>query len=160
MVSAGELGGVLELVLTRLAEFQEKAQKIKNKVVAAMVYPVIVLVLAIAIMVFLLVFIVPKFEAIFQDMLGDKPLPAITLFVIGVSNAVKEQLDRSSSARSCSRSSACKLAGRTRRRTRRDRSDQAAHAALRRSAAQERDLPLHAHARHARHQRRADPCRR
>jgi type IV pilus assembly protein PilC len=70
MVRAGEIGGVLELVLTRLAEFQEKAQKIKNKVVAAMVYPIIVLFLAIAIMGFLLVFIVPRFEAIFQDMLA------------------------------------------------------------------------------------------
>jgi type IV pilus assembly protein PilC len=85
MVKAGELGGVLEVVLTRLAEFQEKAQKIKNKVVAAMVYPIIVLVLAMAIMTFLLVFIVPRFEAIFHDMLGDKPLPTITLFVISVS---------------------------------------------------------------------------
>jgi type IV pilus assembly protein PilC len=90
MVRAGELGGVLELVLTRLAEFQEKAQKIKNKVVAAMVYPVIVMFLAVGILAFLLVFIVPKFEAIFQDMLGDKPLPGITLFVIGASNMVKE----------------------------------------------------------------------
>jgi type IV pilus assembly protein PilC len=89
MVKAGELGGVLEVVLTRLAEFQEKAQKIKNKVVAAMVYPIIVLVLAVGIMTFLLVFIVPKFEAIFHDMLGDKPLPAITLFVINVSGFVQ-----------------------------------------------------------------------
>jgi type IV pilus assembly protein PilC len=89
MVRAGELGGVLEVVLTRLAEFQEKAQKIKNKVVAAMVYPIIVMALAIAIMAFLLVFIVPRFEQIFKDMLGDKPLPGITLFVIGVSNGVK-----------------------------------------------------------------------
>src|ERR1700719_3255637 len=88
MVKAGELGGVLEVVLTRLAEFQEKAQKIKNKVAAAMVYPLIVLVLALAIMTFLLVFIVPKFEAIFHDMLGDKPLPTITIFVIGVSRFV------------------------------------------------------------------------
>src|SRR2546425_3036001 len=89
MVKAGELGGVLELVLGRLAEFQEKAAKIKNKVVAAMVYPIIVMTMAISIMGFLLVFIVPKFEAIFHDMLGDKPLPTITLFVIGVSNFVK-----------------------------------------------------------------------
>ncbi len=89
MVRAGEVGGVLELVLTRLAEFQEKAQKIKNKVVAAMVYPIIVMFLAIVIMAFLLVFIVPRFEQIFKDMLGDKPLPTITLFVIAVSNAVK-----------------------------------------------------------------------
>ena len=86
MVRAGELGGVLEVVLTRLAEFQEKAQKVKNKVVAAMVYPVIVLVLALGIMTFLMIFIVPRFQAIFHDMLGDKPLPTITLFVIGVSD--------------------------------------------------------------------------
>lgn len=91
MVRAGELGGVLELVLNRLAEFQEKAQKIKNKVVAAMVYPIIVMFLALLIMVFLLVFIVPRFEQIFKDMLGDKPLPAITRFVIGASNAIKDR---------------------------------------------------------------------
>jgi type IV pilus assembly protein PilC len=89
MVKAGELGGVLEVVLTRLAEFQEKATKIRNKVKSAMVYPIIVMIMAIAIMVFLLVFIVPKFEAIFHDMLGDKPLPGITLFVIGVSRFVQ-----------------------------------------------------------------------
>ena len=92
MVKAGELGGVLELVLLRLAEFQEKAQKIKNKVVAAMFYPIIVLIIAIAIMGFLLVFIVPKFEAIFADMLGGKPLPALTQFVIAASNAVKNNI--------------------------------------------------------------------
>jgi type IV pilus assembly protein PilC len=90
MVKAGELGGVLELVLGRLAEFQEKAQKIKNKVVAAMVYPIIVMTMAITIMGFLLVFIVPKFQAIFHDMLGDKPLPVITQFIIGLSSALKD----------------------------------------------------------------------
>jgi type IV pilus assembly protein PilC len=91
MVKAGELGGVLEVVLTRLAEFQEKAQKIKNKVLAAMVYPIIVLVLALGIMAFLLVFIVPRFQAIFHDMLGDKPLPTITLFVIAISEFMQNQ---------------------------------------------------------------------
>src|SRR5256714_8541797 len=90
MVKAGEIGGVLELVLTRLAEFHEKAAKIKNKVAAAMVYPIIVMTMAIAIMGFLLVFIVPKFEAIFHDMLGDRPLPVITVFVITVSRFVQE----------------------------------------------------------------------
>jgi type IV pilus assembly protein PilC len=90
MVKAGEVGGVLEVVLTRLAEFHEKAAKIKNKVKSAMVYPVIVMTLAMAIMAFLLVFIVPKFEQIFHDMLGDKPLPTITLFVISVSKFVQE----------------------------------------------------------------------
>ncbi len=90
MVKAGELGGVLDLVLNRLAEFQEKAQKIKNKVVSAMFYPVIVLCIAIIIMGFLLVFIVPKFEQIFDEMLGGKPLPALTRFVIAASNTVKQ----------------------------------------------------------------------
>src|SRR5947207_2840509 len=75
MVKAGEVGGVLELVLTRLSEFQEKAAKIKNKILAAMVYPGIVMTMAIGIMTFLLIFIVPRFEMIFQDLLGDKPLP-------------------------------------------------------------------------------------
>jgi len=89
MVKAGELGGVLELVLNRLAEFQEKAQKVKNKVVAAMAYPVIVLIIAILIMLFLLAFIVPKFEQIFRDMLNGRPLPAITQWVIAASNGVK-----------------------------------------------------------------------
>ncbi len=90
MVKAGEVGGVLELVLIRLAEFQEKAQRIKNKVVAAMFYPIIVLFIAVAIMGFLLVFIVPKFEQIFHDMLNGKPLPALTQFVIDTSRAVKD----------------------------------------------------------------------
>src|SRR6266581_740449 len=85
MVKAGELGGVLEVVLGRLAEFQEKAQKIKGKVLSAMIYPAIVMTMAVTIMGFLLVFIVPKFEAIFHDMLGDKPLPGITIFVISIS---------------------------------------------------------------------------
>jgi type IV pilus assembly protein PilC len=90
MVKAGEVGGVLELVLNRLSEFQEKAAKVKNKVIGAMVYPIIVITMAVGIMGFLLVFIVPKFEAIFHDMLGDKPLPPITTFVIGASNLVKD----------------------------------------------------------------------
>ena len=89
MVKAGEVGGVLELVLNRLSEFQEKAAKIKNKVVAAMVYPGIVMTMAVGILGFLLVFIVPKFETIFHDLLGDKPLPPVTRFVIGASDFLK-----------------------------------------------------------------------
>jgi type IV pilus assembly protein PilC len=91
MVKAGELGGVLELVLNRLAEFQEKAEKIKNKVVAAMFYPVVVIIIAMLILAFLMVFIVPKFQAIFHDMLGGKELPGITQFVINISNVLKTQ---------------------------------------------------------------------
>jgi type IV pilus assembly protein PilC len=91
MVKAGELGGVLEIVLSRLAEFQEKSQKIKGKVVSAMVYPLVVLVIAGAILSFLLVFIVPKFQQIFQDALPGKPLPGITLFVIACSHLLVSQ---------------------------------------------------------------------
>ncbi len=91
MVKAGEAGGVLELVLNRLSEFQEKAAKIKNKVMAAMVYPGIVMTMAVGIMSFLLVFIVPRFEAIFHDILGDKPLPPVTRFVLAVSDLMKHR---------------------------------------------------------------------
>ncbi len=84
MVKAGELGGVLEVVLDRLASYQEKAQKLKNKIVSAMVYPVIVLFIAGAILTFLLLFIVPKFEQMFTEM--NIKLPAISEFVFGLSN--------------------------------------------------------------------------
>ena len=90
MVKAGELGGVLEVVLARLAEFQEKAMKIKGKVVAAMFYPVAVLIVAVAILIILMVFVVPKFELIFKDMLPGQDLPAFTRFVLGISNVIKD----------------------------------------------------------------------
>src|SRR5436190_9937781 len=91
MVKAGELGGVLEVVLARLAEFMEKAEKIKGKVIAAMFYPVAVMVVAVAILGVLMVFVVPKFQQIFVDMLGPgKTLPGFTLFVLGISRAIKD----------------------------------------------------------------------
>ncbi|MEM6821284.1 MAG: type II secretion system inner membrane protein GspF [Verrucomicrobiota bacterium] len=92
MVKAGELGGVLEIVLSRLAEFQEKAQRIRGKVISAMVYPIVVLVIAVGILAFLLLFIVPKFEAIFKDMLGNKPLPLLTSIVIDISRLVQSNI--------------------------------------------------------------------
>jgi len=88
MVKAGEAGGVLETVLLRLAEFMEKAERIKNKVKSAMIYPVVVMIAAMGILTFLMVFIIPKFNDIFKELLGGKSLPALTQFVIGVSNAV------------------------------------------------------------------------
>jgi len=88
MVKAGEAGGVLEVVLNRLAEFAEKAERIKNKVKGAMVYPIVVFVAAIGITSFLLVAVIPKFKDIFNDLLEGKPLPAITQFVMSASNLV------------------------------------------------------------------------
>ena len=89
MVKAGEAGGVLEVVLNRLAEFAEKAQKIKNKVKGAMIYPSVVLVAAIGITAFLLVAVIPKFQQVFNDILGGQSLPAITEFVMGASEFVQ-----------------------------------------------------------------------
>lgn len=88
MVRAGEAGGVLEVVLNRLAEFAEKGEKIKNKVKGAMVYPIVVLVAAVGITGFLLVAVIPKFKDIFNDLLEGKPLPAITQFVMDASHLV------------------------------------------------------------------------
>ena len=89
MVKAGEAGGVLEVVLGRLAEFAEKAERIKNKVKGAMIYPIVVLVAAIGITAFLLVAVIPKFQQVFNDMLGGAALPPITQFVINASEFVQ-----------------------------------------------------------------------
>ena len=89
MVKAGEAGGVLEVVLGRLAEFAEKSEKIKNKVKGAMIYPIVVLVAAIGITAFLLVAVIPKFQQVFNDMLNGQALPAITQFVIDASEFVQ-----------------------------------------------------------------------
>ena len=89
MVKAGEAGGVLEVVLNRLAEFAEKAQKIKNKVKGAMIYPSVVLFAAIGITAFLMIAVIPKFQQVFNDILGGQSLPAITEFVMSCSEFVQ-----------------------------------------------------------------------
>jgi len=92
MVKAGELGGVLEVVLSRLSEFMEKAQKIKGKVIAAMFYPVAVLVVATAILLILMVKVVPSFKQVFEGMLEGSQLPAFTRLVLGISEAIKDHI--------------------------------------------------------------------
>ena len=89
MVKAGELGGVLEVVLNRLAEFQEKAQKIKGKVIAAMFYPVAVLVVATVILGVLTVIVIPKFKEVFAGLGEGRPLPGFTTFVLNVSDTIR-----------------------------------------------------------------------
>jgi type IV pilus assembly protein PilC len=90
MVKAGELGGVLEVVLKRLAEFSEKAQKIKGKVKAALFYPVAVLIVAVGIMILLMVMVVPKFKEVFSGM--GMQLPWFTNFVMGISDIIKNNI--------------------------------------------------------------------
>jgi type IV pilus assembly protein PilC len=83
MVKAGEAGGALEVILQRLAEFKEKSQSLKRKVIGAMVYPAVVIMAAVGILIFIMVAIIPKFEKIFREF-GLK-LPALTQFLIDVS---------------------------------------------------------------------------
>ena len=90
MVRAGEIGGVLELTLKRLAEFMEKAQKIKGKVTAAMFYPIAVMIVAIVILGILMVYVIPKFEEIFADMLDGESLPEFTQIVLNISYTIRE----------------------------------------------------------------------
>lgn len=92
MVKAGEIGGVLDVVLSRLAEFQEKAEKIKGKVKSAMTYPIVVLVMALGILTFLMMFIVPKFADIFSDLMGGKGMPMLTQFVMNASSVMVHRL--------------------------------------------------------------------
>jgi len=92
MIRAGEAAGKLELILTRLAGFREKAAKIAGKVKSAMVYPAIVLTIAIGITIFLMIFIVPKFEVMFTEMLDGAKLPAITQLVMGISSWLQKNI--------------------------------------------------------------------
>ena len=95
MVKAGEIGGVLEVVLRRLSEFMEKAQKIKGKVIAAMFYPVAVLVVATGIMAILMILVIPKFKDVFSGSLtGGKPLPQFTTIVLNISDAIRLHIVR------------------------------------------------------------------
>jgi type IV pilus assembly protein PilC len=95
MVKAGEIGGVLEVVLKRLSEFMEKAQKIKGKIIAAMFYPCAVMVVATAIMGVLMVVVIPKFKEIFAGGLaGGQSLPAFTVLVLDISEAIKSHIVR------------------------------------------------------------------
>jgi len=82
MVKAGELGGVLEVVLVRLAEYAEKAAKLKSKLTTAMVYPCIVMFIAVGILIFLLLVVVPKFKEMMAEV-GE--LPLISQIVFGAS---------------------------------------------------------------------------
>jgi type IV pilus assembly protein PilC len=84
MVAAGEAGGVLDVILQRLAEFMEKGQRLRRKIIGAMVYPAVVITIAGAIVAFIMVMVVPKFRDIFRDF--GATLPAPTEFLIAVSN--------------------------------------------------------------------------
>ncbi len=85
LVAAGELGGILDTILARLAVYIEKRVKLKRQVRGAMVYPSIIAFVAIAVLVVLLTWVIPSFQAMFADFGGEDALPAMTRFVITIS---------------------------------------------------------------------------
>ncbi|MEY2881676.1 MAG: hypothetical protein RLZZ15_4056 [Verrucomicrobiota bacterium] len=91
MVKAGEAGGVLGTVFDRLAVFIEKSEKIKGKVKSAMIYPIILVLVACMIVGVLMVFVIPKFQDIFNGLLKGKPLPAPTQVLMNIAGIFKDK---------------------------------------------------------------------
>ncbi len=83
MVNAGEIGGVLDLILQRLANFMEKAQRLRRRIIGAMIYPTVVICIAVLIVTGIMVFVIPKFQEIFNDF--EVELPALTQWLIHTS---------------------------------------------------------------------------
>ena len=84
MVAAGEVGGILDTILNRLAVYMEKAEKLKAKIKGAMIYPVSIVVVAVAVTGILLLYVIPVFAELFGSF--GQALPAPTQFVISLSN--------------------------------------------------------------------------
>jgi type IV pilus assembly protein PilC len=83
MVAAGEIGGVLDVILQRLATFMEKGERLKSRIKGAMIYPICVIIVAVAIVTGIMYFVIPKFKDIFNDF--DVTLPGLTLWLIDAS---------------------------------------------------------------------------
>ncbi len=87
MVRAGEVSGQMDVILERLAEYQESAESLRREIRSAMTYPVVSLVLVLGITAFLMIGVVPGFKEVFASL--DSELPAITQFVLGVSDSMR-----------------------------------------------------------------------
>ena len=86
MIAAGEVGGVLDVILNRVADFMEKAERLKSKIKGAMVYPAVVMSAAFLIVMGLMIFIVPTFAEVLSDMSdGEAGLPALTQTLLNIS---------------------------------------------------------------------------
>ena len=88
MIRAGEIGGVLDSVLLRLAENLEKDLTLRQKIKSAMTYPAVVFCLVILIMIGMLIFVVPTFKNLYRDLGGDLPLP--TRVLVALSDRAKQ----------------------------------------------------------------------
>jgi len=92
LVKAGEVAGATEAALQRVAEYMEKGQKIKSKVKAAMFYPSAVLTVAIGVVTLLLLFVLPRFQEVFQGLMNGAQMPAFTRFVLGISDSLRHHV--------------------------------------------------------------------
>ncbi|MEE8315214.1 MAG: type II secretion system F family protein [Syntrophobacteria bacterium] len=90
LVAAGEIGGILDIILNRLAAYIEKAAKLKKKVKGAMTYPIVVMVIAIMVVAVILIFVIPVFESMFADF--GKALPVPTQIVVAMSDLLKNYI--------------------------------------------------------------------
>jgi len=86
MVAAGETGGVLDIILSRVADFMEKAQKLKGRVKSAMIYPAVVLTFAFVILLLLMTFVIPNFTTVLTEMTEGADLPRLTRVVLAISS--------------------------------------------------------------------------
>jgi len=86
MVAAGETGGVLDLILSRVADFMEKAAKLKARVISAMIYPAVVISFAFTIILLLMTFVIPSFTEVLTEMTDGAELPKLTQYVLGASH--------------------------------------------------------------------------
>jgi type IV pilus assembly protein PilC len=87
MVKAGEAGGVLDVILQRLAGFMERMEALKRKIIGASIYPAVVITIAVAVVLAIMTFIVPKFEEVFRQV--RVPMPGLTLMLMAISNFIK-----------------------------------------------------------------------
>ena len=87
MVTAGEIGGTLDQTLERLSDYLERSKELKDSVISAMIYPVLLVVLAAGSLVLLLVYVIPQFTPIFEELGGD--LPLITKMVLAVGGVLQ-----------------------------------------------------------------------
>jgi general secretion pathway protein F len=87
MVRAGEVGGTLDVTLVRLTDYLERSRELKDSIVSALIYPILLLVLAAGSLILLLVYVIPQFTPIFEELGGD--LPFITKLVLGAGSILQ-----------------------------------------------------------------------
>jgi type IV pilus assembly protein PilC len=92
LVRAGESGGVLPLLLERLADYQERRERLRSRLLTALIYPAAILGLAALVVLFLLIWIVPQFEGLLGQALQERPIPVATQWILTLSQMLREHV--------------------------------------------------------------------